>query len=85
MARNLFLLVLSIFLCICCGPSGEKVSIKKTEEPEIKYISPERPPRIELRFYKGQYSWTIKSDDPEKIIQADRALRDYTSKLSKNR
>lgn len=67
-----------------CEPSGERVTIEKTEEPDIKYISPERPPKIELKYSKGQYSWTIKGTDPEKIIEADRTLRTYTAGTKKH-
>ncbi len=66
-------------LILSCNREPDRVTIKKTEEPAIRYISPEKPPKIELRYSKGTYSWVIRADEPEKIIKADQKLRQYTS------
>ncbi len=69
-------------LSLACTKEPERVPLKRDTEPEIRYIAPERPPKIELRFSKGRYSWVIRAEDPEKIIKVDRRLRQYVSGLA---
>ncbi len=69
---------------VSCQPSSETATtVQKTKVPEIKYIAPEKPPKIKLKYSKGHYSWTIEADSPEKVIKADRTLREYTMKAQK--
>jgi len=49
--------------------------------PELQEIKPHKPVKIKLkRNAKGEYAWDISSDDPGKIIAADKKLRESLKK-----
>jgi predicted secreted protein len=69
----------TVLIISCNSPTGSK-------EPELKkddtlsQIRPEKPVRIKFRHKDGsEYSWEIQGDRAEKIIEADKVLRIYTT------
>jgi len=84
MYHKLFCTFVLLLTISACSASEQKIKLRKTEEPSIKYLVPDSPVKIELKYSKGKYSWTIKSDNLDKIIKADKRLREYTSKVQKH-
>lgn len=57
------------------GDGGEGFRFRK--DPDIGQALPEKPVQIKLRrLSDGGYTWEIRGDDPEKVMEADRKLRD---------
>lgn len=51
---------------------------------ELYGIRPEKPVTIKLkRGSRGEYTWEITGDDPEKVSDADMKLRQYIKKNTK--
>ncbi len=47
-----------------------------TQEPEIRDIRPNKPVKIKLkRNVTGSYSWELRGDDAEKLLETDGKLR----------
>ena len=47
------------------------------KQPGIMEIKPQRPVKIKLkRSVTGKYSWDLSGDDAEKVLEADRMLRE---------
>ena len=73
-----FLLISLFFQIHGCSNSEsnqEKTVFKK--EPELAEMKPEKPVKIKLkRNAGGDYSWELTGSDAERVIQADRKLRD---------
>ncbi|NOY40151.1 MAG: hypothetical protein GXO95_08000 [Nitrospirae bacterium] len=77
----LLYIVLVLFLSGCSRNSSETGSpFTKTSNPEIIQLTPKKPVRIVLkRTSKGDYTWELRGDDSEKIINTDKRLRRYLS------
>ena len=46
-------------------------------DPAIKQVLPEKPVRIKLRRLSGgDYTWEITGDDPAKVAEAEKKLRE---------
>lgn len=61
----------------CADREAGKQEAVFTRIPEIAEIRPERPVKIKLkRNAEGDYSWELNGDDADKVIQADRKLRE---------
>jgi hypothetical protein len=68
-------LFFQIYGCSNSESNQEKTVFKK--EPELAEIKPEKPVKIKLkRNAGGNYSWELSGSDVERVIQADRKLRD---------
>jgi hypothetical protein len=78
MIRFKLLLLAIVILLLSCekGNSLDSGFSKETKE-EIVQITPEKPVRIELRKTMKGYTWVLRGEDVEKIIEADKALRRY--------
>jgi predicted secreted protein len=78
---NLLFLLLTfiVFTLISCsgGSQGNKNEPVFKEIPELVAIKPEQPVKIKLkRNASGSYSWEVQGGNTEKIIEADRKLRE---------
>lgn len=61
--------------CTEAGPGRTETSFEK--QPGITEIKPQRPVKIKLkRSTTGKYSWDLRGDDAEKILEADSMLRE---------
>ncbi|MBC8412367.1 MAG: hypothetical protein ISR96_08455 [Nitrospira sp.] len=72
--------VAAVVLCIMfysCGDAGRTSTVKEFKKlPELQNIRPPQPVQIKVkRSVSGQYSWELKSADPERIIETDAKLR----------
>jgi predicted secreted protein len=80
MKVRLFLIMACVFF-FALPPAldaGEKEQFKFRSDPEIRQVRPGKPVRVELkRNPSGKYSWEISGDSVEKVIEADRELREY--------
>ncbi|RJR22489.1 MAG: hypothetical protein C4581_00905 [Nitrospiraceae bacterium] len=83
--RNILELLLIIILFIAisaCSRSddGRQEAVFKQEQ-EIAEIKPQSPVKIKLkRNGDGDYSWELSGDDAEKVLQADRRLKESLGK-----
>jgi len=60
----------------CNNGSGTDKEFLITKDDSLSSIKPGKSVRIQLkRNTKGKYSWDIKGDDVEQIIEADRKLK----------
>jgi len=79
------LLVSILFIAIsACSRSdgGRQESVFK-QEPQIAEIRPQNPVKIKLkRNSDGEYSWELSGDDAEKVLQADRTLKESLNKVN---
>lgn len=75
----LFCIVLILFFPGCSQNSSDSKSpFTKTSNPEIIQLTPKKPVRIVLkRTSRGDYTWELRGDDAEDIINADKRLRRY--------
>jgi len=80
-----FCVVLILLLAGCTQKSSEAGSpFEKTVNPEIVQLTPRKPVRIVLkRTAKGLYTWELRGDDVEGIIDADKRLRRYVFEKSR--
>ncbi len=61
----------------CANDSTGQGGAVFNEIPELRGIKPDKPVKIKLkRSVKGAYSWDINGDDADKVIQADKRLRE---------
>lgn len=60
-----------------CNSSDSKEKEVFKQLPEIQEIKPRKPVKIKLkRNASGSYSWEVSGDDADKIIEADKRLRE---------
>ncbi len=80
----LFFIVLILFFPGCSQNSPDSKSpFTKTVNPGIIQLTPKKPVRIVLkRTSRGDYTWELRGDDSEDIINADKRLRKYLSENS---
>jgi hypothetical protein len=75
-----FSLTFIVFTLISCrgGSSQDNKNEPVFKEiPELRAIKPEQPVKIKLkRNASGSYSWEVQGGNTEKIIEADRKLRE---------
>ncbi len=78
---NLLLLFLLLLPSACVQSSPEReASFSGRREREIVQLLPPKPTRIVLkRTSKGKYSWELRGEDPDEMIEVDRKLRQYLS------
>ncbi len=73
----LFAMIMFFSAYACTESSEGRKEITFKEQPEIMEIRPQRPVKIKLkRGTTGQYSWDLSGDDPDKVLEADRKLRE---------
>ena len=73
------LCLLSFCACTGNGNSANEPVFKSI--PELKEIKPMTPVKIKLKRNKqGKYSWDLSGDDPDKIIETDRMLKESLKK-----
>ncbi|MEW6600949.1 MAG: hypothetical protein AB1499_08255 [Nitrospirota bacterium] len=76
--KILAVMVAVLYLCVpACSRSGDgKPEEVFKQVPEIAEIKPSIPVKIKLkRNGAGEYSWELSGDDTEKVLQADRRLK----------
>ncbi len=77
----LALSLLILFLHACNNPESAQQKTVFKQIPEISEIRPQRPVKIKLkRNAKGNYSWELSGNDADKIIAADKKLREALDK-----
>ncbi|MEN8262370.1 MAG: hypothetical protein ABFR82_02805 [Nitrospirota bacterium] len=70
----LLFLIFNVQACTNSESNQEKTVFKK--KPEIQIIKPQKPVHIKLkRNGSGSYSWELKGDDPDEMIEVDGKLR----------
>ena len=70
----LLFLIFNVQACADSESNQEKTVFKN--KPEIQIIKPQKPVQIKLkRNGSGSYSWELKGDDPEKVIEVNGKLR----------
>lgn len=76
MAKNGFILFVSIFLLLACtDPERKAEHIDFKELPAIREIKPQKPVRIKLkRNASGSYSWELNGNDADKVLQLNKKL-----------
>ncbi|HEB76431.1 MAG TPA: hypothetical protein ENJ04_08790 [Nitrospirae bacterium] len=77
-----FCAVVLLLLLAGCNQRGAETErpFEEGVRPEIVSLTPKKPVKIVLkRTSKGLYSWELRGDDVEGIIDADRRLRRYLS------
>ncbi len=76
--RTYSLLLMFLLLPVQACTSGESNQEKTVfkNRPEVQIIKPHKPVQIKLkRNGSGSYSWELKGDNPEKVIEVDSKLR----------
>ena len=78
---RLFYLLIAVIILIpvhaCTETKGGTQDAAFKQQPEIMEIRPQRPVKIKLkRGTTGQYSWDLSGDDADKVLEADRKLRE---------
>jgi len=67
-------ILFSLYACTNNGSSSEAKVFKQI--PELQEIKPVKPVKIKLkRNAQGEYSWDLSGNDADKIIEADKKLR----------
>jgi hypothetical protein len=76
------IIIFSLFPLYGCtnnGLSSEERVFKQI--PELQEISPHKPVKIKLkRNAQGEYYWDLSGNDADKIIEADKKLREALGK-----
>ncbi len=83
MKDSRFKLIIMLFslLLIFASPAHSSNTDKKqpsqfSKNPQIQQIKPKKPVQIKLhRNAKGEYSWDIRGDNVDEVVQADSRLR----------
>ncbi len=79
LALLLAVLFFPVQACTDTEHQQEKTVFKQL--PELVEIKPQKPVKIKLRRNAtGSYSWELSGDDADKIIQADKKLREALKK-----
>ena len=74
---SLTFIVFTLINCSGGGSQGNKSEPVFKEITELQAIKPEQPVKIKLkRNASGSYSWEVRGGNTEKIIAADRKLRE---------
>ncbi len=90
MAETRILVSLSLIFLLsqagaCSNSEGNRQESVFKRIPEVVAITPERPVKIKLkRNAGGKYSWDVSGDDTERVIEADRRLRESLNKKPVN-
>jgi hypothetical protein len=78
--KSILFLFLLLFFSVLHGCSNSGNGESKTvfrQIPELEQIKPERNVKIKLkRSVNGDYTWVLKGDNLEKVVQVDRQLRE---------
>ncbi len=84
MVKNSILICTLIFffpLTGCTGENIEKPEAVFVSQPEVAEIKIEKPVKIKLKkSVSDKYSWEISGSDADRIIEADKKLRDTLGK-----
>jgi hypothetical protein len=77
----LFYIVLILLFPGCIQSSSEpERPFTKAANPGVIQLTPKKPVRIVLkRTSRGDYTWELRGDDAENIINTDKRLRRYLS------
>ena len=75
-------LIMGLFLIpACTGNDGADRKPVFQQIPELQEIAPEKPVKIKLkRGASGKYSWEISGDDADRIIKANKTLKESVEK-----
>ncbi len=76
---RLCIFLTAVLLITGCSYKGDRNdTFKEEKENRIIQVIPEKPVRIELkRNSRGAYSWTLKGENPDKLIEVDKKLNAY--------
>ena len=73
----LFAVIMLLPVHACTESSKGRKETTVQQQPEIIEIRPQRPVKIKLkRGTTGQYSWDLSGDDTDRVLEADRKLRE---------
>ena len=76
-----FLMMFLFLIAACTGNDGADRKPVFQQVPELKEIKPEKPVKIKLkRGVSGKYSWEISGNDAERIIKANKKLKESVEK-----
>jgi len=79
----LLLIVLLSVISACSGPEGGRQEAVFKQVAEIAEIRPGSPVKIKLkRNGDGDYSWELSGDDAEKVLLADKKLKESLGKAN---
>ena len=75
-ASVLLIMLLLFPVQACTNSDNDKEAAVFKKQPELQMIRPQRPVNIKLkRNASGSYSWEVKGNDPDKVLEADEKLR----------
>ncbi len=75
-ASVLLIMLLLFPVQACTNSDNDKEAAVFKKQPELQMIRPQRPVNIKLkRNASGSYSWELKGNDPDKIIEVDSRLK----------
>jgi hypothetical protein len=65
----------------CTDTKGKEEPAVFRTIPELSKIKPEKPVKIKLKRNKGgEYTWELSGDSPDKVIEADKQLKETFGK-----
>ncbi len=75
---SVFLIIILLFPVQACTNSGnDKEAAVFKKQPELQMIRPQKPVNIKLkRNASGSYSWELKGNDPDKVLEVDSRLKE---------
>jgi predicted secreted protein len=77
----LFVIALLIPAMSCKDGKGDRQESVFKQVPELIELKPERPVKIKLkRNASGSYSWELSGSDTDKVLQADKKLKEALEK-----
>jgi len=75
------LVVLYLLSAAGCSVDDGARGFEVSRDERLAQVKPEKPVRIQLkRNAKGVYSWEIRGDNVDRILEADRKLRQSLSR-----
>ncbi len=73
----LFAVIILISVQACTESKEGRKEVAFKQQHEIMEIKPQRPVKIKLkRNTSSKYAWDLSGDDAEKVLEADRKLRE---------
>ena len=73
----LFAVIMLLPVHACTESSEGRKETTFQQQPEIMEIRPQKPVKIKLkRGTTGHYSWDLSGDDTDRVLEADRKLRE---------
>jgi hypothetical protein len=71
----------AFLITVAVSPVAADEGFRFSENREVREVAPGPPVRVKLKkLGDGKYTWEITGTDVQKVIEADRALREYVFK-----